>query len=91
MYGIIQLIKSKSIDAYNQILSFIKYPYQTVVNNFTVLNIVKEMNINTFLIYMARIKYYHRKCYKKDDHSFVCHHIQTFDEKIENILVSLSY
>ena len=37
----IELTKNKTPDVYSQIVSFIKYPYQTVINNFGIVNIVK--------------------------------------------------
>jgi hypothetical protein len=82
-------VKHQSIPQYNNILSFVKYPYQTVVNNFSILNIVKEMSLESWLWYMARIKHCHQKCLEKgDDKKMICSHIEKFAEKVENILVN---
>lgn len=84
------MIKSHSQENYDKIISFLKYPYHSVVNNFSILNIVKDMSLETWLWHFSLIKYYHQKCVNdNDENKFICGHVEKFVNKIQDTLVDL--
>lgn len=90
VYGLTQIIKTHSLEDYAKIISFIKYPYQSVVNNFGILNIVKDMGLESWLRYFSMIKYYHHKCIdSSDSHNCICDHVERFANKIQDIVVDV--
>ncbi len=87
VYTFLEVVKIESTDLYNQTIAFIKYPYQSVVNDFTIVNITKDMSLSSFLAFISRIKYYHHmKCYSKDNNKKICCHFDKFIEKITSAL-----
>jgi hypothetical protein len=70
------LCESKKVDyqKYNEFCSVLRYPYQTLYNNFEVINFVSEMSFETFEYFFRKVIFIHRTC-EKDKQNIMCCHI----------------
>ena len=55
----------------------LRYPYQTLYDDFSILNFVSDMNYATFELYFRKVGWLHRKCASARG---VCEHVGFFFE-----------
>ena len=77
LYSQLQVVKKEDQSKYSKICCMLRYPYQTLYNDFSILNFVSDMNYATFELYFRKVCWLHRKCASARG---VCEHVGSFFE-----------
>jgi hypothetical protein len=81
------LCSARKIDSgvYNEFCSVLRFPYQTLYNNFEIINFVSEMKFETFEYFYRKIIMIHRRC-QKCENSGVCGHIESIGNGLKELI-----